>query len=266
MAALPFMPLYVADYLADSAHLSTTGHGAYLLLIMTYWQRGEPLPDDDRKLARIARLTDPEWEEIKGDIRDFFTPQDGRLTHGRIDRELENVSVKSDKKRASAEKRWGKVKENAGSGADEMQTKCERIPDAIQVQCHTDTDTDTDTEKGEGNTPSPQKAEKPEIPDEALEIAQELEKLHRETLDPGFHPPASHIRSWAADIEKLNRIDRRGWDDIREALSWAKRPGCFWGPNILSGKTFRQKFPTIWAQMSKDRRPAAAGTGFKFSM
>jgi len=39
------MPLYVADYLADTAHLGALESGVYLHLIMHYWLKGG-LPDD----------------------------------------------------------------------------------------------------------------------------------------------------------------------------------------------------------------------------
>ncbi|WP_438379104.1 DUF1376 domain-containing protein, partial [Escherichia coli] len=57
MAALPYMQLYIADYLADTMHLSAEEHGAYLLLMFNYWQTGKPIPKN--RLAKIARLNRP---------------------------------------------------------------------------------------------------------------------------------------------------------------------------------------------------------------
>jgi uncharacterized protein YdaU (DUF1376 family) len=111
MAALPYMPLFVADYLADAAHLTTTQHGAYLLLIMNYWQRGGPLPDDDKRLASITRLGPREWARNRHVLEEFFTLTHGAWVHNRIDNELARVADKSLKSKraaqASVERRFG---------------------------------------------------------------------------------------------------------------------------------------------------------------
>lgn len=96
------MPLFVADYLADTAHLSATEHGAYLLLIMNYWQRGKPLPADDRKLARIARMSDVEWADARSTLAEFFHEVDGGWRHARIEEEMFVAQGKSAKAKASA--------------------------------------------------------------------------------------------------------------------------------------------------------------------
>src|SRR5580765_4761774 len=80
----PWMPLYVGDYMADTAHLTAAESGAYLHLIMHYWMKGG-LPTDDRMLARIARLSPEEWEQSRDIIRGFFQ---GEWKHKRIEFEL----------------------------------------------------------------------------------------------------------------------------------------------------------------------------------
>jgi uncharacterized protein YdaU (DUF1376 family) len=93
----PWMPLYVADYLADTGHLSTVEHGAYALLIMHYWQNSG-LPPEDARLARITRLTLREWLAIRDVIAALF--REG-WRHKRIDAELARARETIDKRSAA---------------------------------------------------------------------------------------------------------------------------------------------------------------------
>ena len=133
MSALPYMPLYVADYLADTSHLSAIENGAYLLLIMNYWQRGAAIPCGDSQLARICRLSLKEWQSVKPELLVFFDEQDGIWIHHRIENELSKVREKSVK--AS----------NAGKASAQRKVN-RRSTDVQHTFNHTDTDTDTDTE------------------------------------------------------------------------------------------------------------------------
>ncbi|MEE2951466.1 MAG: DUF1376 domain-containing protein [Pseudomonadota bacterium] len=107
MNARAWMPLYVGDYLADTAHLNAAQHGAYLLLILHYWRKGG-LPDDDAQLAQIARMSTAEWKRNRSVLCAFF--QDG-WQHGRIDRELAEAKHKYDRRAEAGAKgnakRWG---------------------------------------------------------------------------------------------------------------------------------------------------------------
>lgn len=85
MAEFASMPLFTDAYLADTRHLSTTEHGAYLLLLMVHWRIGEEgLPDDERLLARYAGLTLDKWRRLAPTIRQFFIAKDGRLLQARL--------------------------------------------------------------------------------------------------------------------------------------------------------------------------------------
>lgn len=84
-----WMPLYIADYIADTRHLTTLQHGAYLLLIMEYWQKGK-LPDDDYGKVQITGLTKSLWRRNKPTLQAMFSGPEWR--HARIDRELEKAN------------------------------------------------------------------------------------------------------------------------------------------------------------------------------
>lgn len=95
----PWMPLYVGDYLGDTGHLTTTQHGAYLLLMMHYWRKGE-LPDDDKQLSKITKLPLKVWTEYRETLQGFFYELDGNAwKHKRIDAELYKTQSISEKRK-----------------------------------------------------------------------------------------------------------------------------------------------------------------------
>lgn len=95
---LRWMPLDVADYRADTAHLSALEHGVYLLLIMHYWQTGS-LPDDDAQLARITCTGRRSWATARPVVEKFFLPG---WKHKRIEQEIEKAKEVSKKRRGAA--------------------------------------------------------------------------------------------------------------------------------------------------------------------
>jgi uncharacterized protein YdaU (DUF1376 family) len=96
----PWMPFYVGDYLGDTEHLSTVQHGAYCLLLFSYWRRG-CLPDDDQQLANITRLSMEEWLAQKPALQAFF--HDG-WTHKRMEYELHRTADLRAKRAAAGQK------------------------------------------------------------------------------------------------------------------------------------------------------------------
>ncbi len=124
-----WMPLYVADYLSKTGHLSTTEHGAYLLLIMQYWTKG-PLPDHDPTLARITRLRVERWKAIRPQLESFFTLELGRVwRHDRIDDELQKAADLREKRQAAAASRWS----NSNANALQMHTQPQSQPDNSKI-------------------------------------------------------------------------------------------------------------------------------------
>lgn len=113
MSNRAWMPLHIADYLADTGHLTATEHGAYMLLIMHYWQNGR-LPENEKLIARVGRMTPVQWEESRDVIAMLFGPG---WTHKRIDAELSKADDIIEKRRAAAESRYSKAKPKSDANA-----------------------------------------------------------------------------------------------------------------------------------------------------
>jgi hypothetical protein len=84
---------------------------------------------------------------------------------------------------------------------------------------------------------------------EAIPIAQLMyDKIL--TIDPKFKASEAKLKGWAADIEKLIRLDARSPDEIKAVVEWVYQDQ-FWKGNILSGGKLREKFTQLLAQMQR---------------
>lgn len=146
MAALPYMQLYIADYLADTMHLSTEEHGAYLLLMFNYWQTGRPIPKN--RLSKIARLSNDRWSAVEPSLKEFFSDTGIEWVQERIERDLEavknSISQKSAAGKASAQarkaKKGAKPQQNGNGCSTGVDAPFEQNSNGNSTNKDTDTD------------------------------------------------------------------------------------------------------------------------------
>lgn len=81
-----------------------------------------------------------------------------------------------------------------------------------------------------------------------LDLAKLLLSKIRENI-PGFKEPK--IEDWAEEVEKMMRIDKRTYEQVKYLIEWAQRDS-FWRSNILSTKKLRSKFDQLVGQAKRD--------------
>lgn len=75
---LPYLPLFVGDFLASTPGWSLLERGALLMLMFAEWENG-PLPAEMRRLAAIVGLSEFEFAPIWPAIEKKFTQTEAGL-------------------------------------------------------------------------------------------------------------------------------------------------------------------------------------------
>jgi uncharacterized protein YdaU (DUF1376 family) len=115
MSKAPSMPMYWDAYLADTTHLTTEEHGAYLLLLAAMWRRDGSVPDDDRDNARILGLTPAKWRKVKQRLAPFLEFKNGHISQKNLQKLWKSTQEKIEKNRLNGGK-GGRPKSNKTKG------------------------------------------------------------------------------------------------------------------------------------------------------
>ena len=86
----------------------------------------------------------------------------------------------------------------------------------------------------------------------SLELANLLYSLHKQ-IDAGFNRTSKQLEKWASDIDKINRLDGRSFDDIEKTIRWVKNDD-FWKTNIISGEKLRIQFDKVFIKSKSEQR------------
>jgi uncharacterized protein YdaU (DUF1376 family) len=123
MAEFPAMPLWTDRWLADTTHLNATEQGAFFLLVIIMWRaKDQRLPDDDRLLARYARLSTGQWKRLKPTLSEFFTVENGWWLNKTVSSEFDFVRQQRQRQSNNAKSRYLKNKETLSATAEPRQS------------------------------------------------------------------------------------------------------------------------------------------------
>lgn len=133
---LNYFRFWIADYGKDTASLSVSEHGAYLLLLMAYYSGG-PLPDELDQLYRLCRAMNASEQDAVARVAKRFFPVngDGRRHNKRADAEiakaLDAIDVQSRKGKEGAEKRWTAERARRSADVIPLNRVADGIPDGV---------------------------------------------------------------------------------------------------------------------------------------
>lgn len=231
MSKLPFMRMFVGDYMADTSHLSTEEHGAYHLLLYSYWTHRCGPKIDEKTLRKITKLSAHKWKNISPTIMEFFEIRDGRLYQSRIEEELEKAKSKSQQARDAVNSRRDRQPTDVGTSV-------------IQSQSH------SHNHKKNKDSSSNLQRGFPDYPSDSLpyKIANYLwQKIKKN--NPKAKKP--NLQKWSAAADRMLRLDNREQGDIKKLIDWSQAD-MFWKTVILSPVKLRDKFDQLLVKVAAD--------------
>lgn len=131
----PWIRFFPSDWLAGTRGLSASETGIYITLIASMYERGEPVPEDHKRLARLCGASNSTFQSALETlvVAGKLLRVDGGLWNERVGKERVYLSEKSQVGLQAATARWAKTQQNQrppDANAMHPQSVGNAIPDA----------------------------------------------------------------------------------------------------------------------------------------
>ena len=127
-----WMPIYIGDYVRDTQELTTEEHGAYLLLLMHYWQKNGKIGKDIKRLSHVTKTSE---EIINYILENYFNLSNGHYRNKRADIEMENAKQRSEAGKKAANARWSQSDSNADAMRSHNDSNAKGDADSMRSEC-----------------------------------------------------------------------------------------------------------------------------------
>ncbi|MQX66324.1 DUF1376 domain-containing protein [Sinorhizobium meliloti] len=130
MAKMPWIRFFPSDWLAGTRGMSAVETGVYITLIATMYERGEPIPEDHARLARLCGASNSAFAKAIETLIDEgkIIRVDGGLWNDRVEKEQVYLSERSEVGSRAARARWSKKdnENNVSVDANALPTQSSR--------------------------------------------------------------------------------------------------------------------------------------------
>ncbi len=280
----PYLPLYVNDFLTNDklVECSAEAHGVYIRLMC--------LMHKSSNYGMI--LLKQKDKQSESNILNFACKLDRQMpfTVDVIERSLTELleegvlTMEGDvlfQKRMVRDEKLSNTRALAGSKGGKNSTaksKTENFAqDFAQAKSQANTENEIENENeyvndtdnrevgiedktipARGKAPSSPK-KKPEFSheDKAYLLAQYLSERIQKRMPTAQPADEKKLQAWADAFDKCYRLDEHPWDEIKLVLKFSQEDS-FWQANILSGKTFREKYLQLLAKMQSGSKSSSA--------
>lgn len=158
MAELPFFPMAIDAYLADTRHLDDAEHGRYHLILYELWRSpNQRLPNDDEWLARrFSRSVDRVATELRPLMKEFCDCDGNWITQKRLSREFLRARKVTKQRSDAAKALWRKKKQASERIREDTQPRINSADEPTPTL--TPTHTDSVAKATGADAPDPVKA------------------------------------------------------------------------------------------------------------